>query len=237
MTVLQARLLGAGRRWRSGRDRPARPENRKIRPGALVGLVLALGAAGHPWVAAAREPLPEVAVELVTDGLNAPVFLVAPDDGSGRRFVGEQAGEVYVVTAAGERLEPPFLDLRDRMVQLLEGFDERGLLGMAFHPKFASNGLFYVTYSAKLRPGSSFTGETAYTRRLSEFRVAAGDRDRADPASSASCSSSTGSIASTMAVGSPSAPMAISCRHGRGGGVHGVRTSSAPVNDQSGRAT
>ena len=74
---------------------------------------------------------------------------------------------IYVVTAAGERLETPFLDLRDRMVTLLEGFDERGLLGLAFHPDFTANGLFYVNYTAKLRPGSPFTGNTAYTRRLS----------------------------------------------------------------------
>ena len=90
---------------------------------------------------------------------------------------------IYVVTADGERLERPFLDLRDRMVTLLEGFDERGLLGLAFHPDFATNGLFYVNYSAKLRRGSPFTGDTAYTRRLSEFHVLASHPNRADPAS------------------------------------------------------
>ena len=82
---------------------------------------------------------------------------------------------IYVVTADDEHLETPFLDLRDRMVTLLEGFDERGLLGLAFHPDFATNGLFYVNYSAKLCPGSPFTGDTAYTRRLSEFHVLAAD--------------------------------------------------------------
>src|SRR5690606_6927876 len=74
-------------------------------------------------------------------------------------------------------------DLRDRMVTLLPAFDERGLLGLAFHSDFATNGLIYVNYSAKLRAGSPFTGETAYTRRLSEFRVLASDPNRADPAS------------------------------------------------------
>ena len=123
----------------------------------LISAVLVLGIAGHWGAAGARGPLPEVAVELVAEGFSAPVFLVAPDDGSGRRFVGEQAGEIYVVTADGERLKTPFLDLRDRMVVLLQGFDERGLLGLAFHPDFATNGLFYVNYSAKLRPGSPFT--------------------------------------------------------------------------------
>ena len=149
--------------------------------GVLVSIVLGLLASAGP--AGAQDALPEVAVELVAEGFNSPIFLVAPDDGSGRRFVGEQAGEIYVVTADGERLTPPFLDLREQMVTLLEGFDERGLLGMAFHPDFAANGLFYVNYSARLRPESSFTGETAYTRRLSEFRVSKDNPDRADPAS------------------------------------------------------
>ena len=149
----------------------------------LVAALLVLGIAGDSGAAGAGASLPEVAVELLAAGFSAPVFLVAPDDGSGRRFVGEQAGVIYVVTADGERLETPFLDLRDRMVTLLEGFDERGLLGLAFHPDFATNGLFYVNYSAKLRRGSPFTGDTAYTRRLSEFHILASDPNRADPAS------------------------------------------------------
>jgi glucose/arabinose dehydrogenase len=176
-------------------------------------------------------------VELVAEGLNAPVFLVAPEDGSGRRFVGEQAGEVFIVTAEGERLEPPFLDLRDRMVTLLEGFDERGLLGMAFHPEFATNGLFYVTYSAKLRPGSTFTGETAYTRRLSEFRVAADDSDRADPASERILLEldwvNRKHNGGGLAFG-PDGFLYIGM--GDGGGVHGVPDIYVPpVNDQGGR--
>jgi glucose/arabinose dehydrogenase len=149
----------------------------------LVAAVLVIGMAGHAGAAGARAPLPEVVLELLAEGLNAPIFQVAPKDGSGRRFVGEQAGEIYVVTVEGERLATPFLDLRERMVALLQAFDERGLLGLAFHPDFATNGLFYVNYSAKLRPGSPFTGETAYTRRLSEFRVSAADPNRADAAS------------------------------------------------------
>ena len=149
----------------------------------LVAAVLVLGMAGHAGAAGARAPLPEVALELLAEGFNAPVFLVAPDDGSGRCFVGEQAGEIYVLPAGGERLETPFLDLRERTVTLLQAFDERGLLGLAFHPDFATNGLFYVNYSAKLRPGSPLTGDTAYSRRLSEFRVSASYPNCADPAS------------------------------------------------------
>ena len=148
-----------------------------------LSTALALCFAGHLTAVAAREPLAEVAVELVAEGLKAPIFLVAPNDDSGRRFVGEQSGEVYILTADGERPETPFLDLRDQMVPLLQAFDERGLLGMALHPDFARNGLFYVNYSAKPRPESPFHGETAYTRRLSELRVSASDPNRADHSS------------------------------------------------------
>ena len=50
----------------------------------LLLTALALCIAGQSAAAAEREPLPAVAVELVAEGLNAPIFLVAPPDGSGR---------------------------------------------------------------------------------------------------------------------------------------------------------
>jgi glucose/arabinose dehydrogenase len=127
--------------------------------------------------------LPAVKLELVAEGLMAPIFLVAPPDGSGRRVVGDQIGIAHMLGADGKLLETPFLDLRDQLTPLLQAFDERGLLALAFHPDFARNGLFYVNYSAKRRPESPFTGKTAYTWRLSEFRVSADDPNRADPAS------------------------------------------------------
>jgi len=134
-------------------------------------------------LAAARAALPAVAVELVAEGFNAPIFLVEPPDGSGRRFLGEQMGLVYRLGADGRPLATPFIDLREKMAPLLKAFDERGLLALAFHPDFARNGLCYVIYSAKRRPNSPFTGKTAYTWRLSEFRVMKADPNRADPAS------------------------------------------------------
>ncbi len=148
----------------------------------LFSIPFALCIAGQPAAAAAPEPLPAVALELVAEGFNAPIFLVAPPDRSGRRFIGEQMGVVYVLTAEGKRLETPFLDLRDQMVALLKAFDERGLLALAFHPDFAKNGLFYVNYSAKRRSESPFNGKTAYTWRTSEFKVSVADRNRADRA-------------------------------------------------------
>lgn len=75
----------------------------------------------------------------------------------------------------------PFLDLREQMVRLNPSFDERGLLGLAFHPAFAQNGRFFVYYSAPLRPGGPEGWN--HTSHISEFRVSASNPDRADAAS------------------------------------------------------
>ena len=149
-------------------------------PWFFLFIVLTLCHAGQPAAAKTPAPLPKVDLELVAEGLNAPIFLLSIPDGSGRRVIGEQMGLAYVLTTQGELRQQPFLDLRDAMVPLLKAFDERGLLAMAFHPEFARNGLFYVNYSAKPRPNSPFKGKTAYTWRTSEFRVDADDPNRAD---------------------------------------------------------
>lgn len=124
---------------------------------------------------------PEVALTEVLAGLTAPLTIGFPDDGSGRMFVVDQIGVIHVVRD-GARLQLPFLDLRDRMFEALdESYDERGLLGLALHPQFASNGRFFVYYSAPLRPGAPKAYD--HTSHLSEFRVRADDPDRADAGS------------------------------------------------------
>ena len=133
--------------------------------------------------AIAKEPESAVRIQLLTDGLQAPLFLISPPDQSGRRFVGDQQGVIYVIAGDGKRMPAPFLDLKDRMVRLLQAFDERGLWSLAFHPAFSSNGRFFVTYSAKRRPASRFKGKTAYTWRLSEFKVSTDNPNHADMAS------------------------------------------------------
>lgn len=148
----------------------------------LIYLLLAIGIGG-PFTASlalAQEAVPRVALELVAEGLGAPLLLVAPPDGSGRRLIGDQLGVVYVLDRDGRRLATPFIDLRDQLTPLLQAFDERGLLALAFHPEFAKNGLLYINYSAKRRPRSPFTGKTAYTWRTSEFKVSASDANQVD---------------------------------------------------------
>jgi len=148
----------------------------------LATLVLTVALVGG--VAAAQEdderaiPAgPSVGIELVADGLVSPLSLVVPPDGTGRRFVVEQEGRVRIITPDGTLLAEPFLDVRDRMVSLSPLFDERGLLGLAFHPEFADNGRFFVYYSAPLRPGGA--DDFNHTSHLSEFLVSE-DLNRAD---------------------------------------------------------
>jgi glucose/arabinose dehydrogenase len=143
-------------------------------------LVLALVPASP---AAAQSPLgdpKDIGVELVADGLTAPVTLVAPPDGSGRLFVVDQVGMIRVIDAEGTLRPQPFLDLRSRMVPLMPSFDERGLLGLAFHRSYSTNGRFFVYYSAPLRPGAPAGFD--HTSHISEFSVSA-DPNQADLAS------------------------------------------------------
>lgn len=113
----------------------------------------------------------------MASGLTAPVALVEPPDGSRRLFIVDQIGLIRVRMPDGQLLAEPFLDLRDRIVPLRTSFDERGLLGLAFHPDYAENGRFFVFYSAPLRAGAPAGWNC--TSHISELLVSA-DPNRAD---------------------------------------------------------
>lgn len=80
-------------------------------------------------------------------GLTAPVFLTHASDGSGRLFIVDQIGHIRIVKD-GTLLPTPFLDLTSKIITINPFFDERGVLGLAFHPDYANNGRFFVRYSA-----------------------------------------------------------------------------------------
>lgn len=86
-------------------------------------------------------PLPDLALETVATGFSRPVLVTAPT-GDGRLFVVEQRGRIRIVENGGV-LPGSFLDLTGAV----SDGTEQGLLGMAFHPGFAGNGLFYVHYT------------------------------------------------------------------------------------------
>ena len=78
-------------------------------------------------------------------GLNNPTALAAARDGRGRLFVAERAGVVRIVKS-GRVYKKPYLNISS-VVGSNGG--EQGLLGLAFSPKFKTNGKFFVTYSAR----------------------------------------------------------------------------------------
>ncbi len=123
---------------------------------------------------------PAAELLLFSEGYVSPVFQVPVPDDSGRFLVGDQTGVVQVVDRQGHLASDLFLDLRSRMVKLNQGFDERGLLGLALHPNYRANGKFYVYYSAPLR--SVAPRDWDHTGHLSEFKAVEGTL-RADPAS------------------------------------------------------
>jgi glucose/arabinose dehydrogenase len=152
--------------------------------GRLVSLfVLALGLVVVPGAGAQGHTggPPAATLRLVADGLTSPVTLVPANDRSRRLFVVDQAGTIRILRPNGTLAPEPFLDLRDRIVELMPDFDERGVLGLAFHPRYAKNGRLFVYYSAPLR--AEAPDGFNVTSRISEFRVSAADPDRVDPAS------------------------------------------------------
>ncbi len=156
-------------------DRPkSLTQNALRRPFAVVAAAIVSLAA---FLTAGAQELPAVEAELVLDGLVSPVLLTAPIDDD-RRFIVEQTGDVRVLDPEGQLLETPFLDLSDEIVELADGFEERGLLGLAFHPDYADNGRLYVHYSAPLR--ASAPGGWDHTARISELRVSDDDPNIVD---------------------------------------------------------
>lgn len=121
-----------------------------------------------------------VDLEVVAEGFSAPVMLREAPDGSDRLFVVDQAGLIRIIDDDGDLVDEPFLDLRSRIVDLRTDFDERGLLGLAFHPSYQTNGRFFVYYSAPLRAAAP--DDFNHTSHISEFTVSA-DANRADAAS------------------------------------------------------
>jgi glucose/arabinose dehydrogenase len=140
-------------------ERPARP-----RPALVLalfsGLVVVIAAAALAvWPRGSgappgptRGPARVLLVEVAT-GLAAPVGLTNAGDGTGRLFVVGQAGVIRVI-AGGTVQASPFLDISSRVAS----GGERGLLGLAFHPRYAQNGLLFVDYT-RTRDGATVVSE------------------------------------------------------------------------------
>jgi glucose/arabinose dehydrogenase len=93
----------------------------------------------------------------------------------------DQIGTIHVLGPDGKLREQLFLDLRGRLAKLAQGFDERGVLGLALHPRFKENRKFYVYYSAPKRKECPEGWD--HTSHVAEFKVSATDPLSADPSS------------------------------------------------------
>src|SRR4051812_31234237 len=86
-------------------------------------------------------PTLSLSVVEVAAGLSAPLYLTSPP-GDSRLFVVEQAGRIRIVKN-GTLLSKPFLDISSRV----SSGGERGLLSVAFHPSYRTNGFFFVNFT------------------------------------------------------------------------------------------
>jgi glucose/arabinose dehydrogenase len=130
------------------------------------------------------QSLPQIALKPVYEKLTdeRPVWMSEAPDGSGRLFFVYQDGKIVIVkkgSDGGDAKE--FFNIVDRNPHFE---NEDGLMSIAFHPGFSTNGLFYVYYNQK-NPADQHSQPQNYPFRsvISEFKVSANDPDKADMAS------------------------------------------------------
>jgi len=104
----------------------------------------------------------KVRLRPIVTKLNLPTVLkttVLPGDVTETLFIATQVGEIFYVRNSDIRT---FLDIRSNIIKLggSSGYDERGLLGLAFHPQFYYNGLFYLHYSVAGTQGPGALSES-----------------------------------------------------------------------------
>lgn len=107
----------------------------------------------------------DIDIDLFASGFNSPVSI--KNAGDTRLFVVEQDGIIKIVNSDGSVNATPFLNIDDRVI---DTGNERGLLGLAFHPQYISNGFIFVNYNNN-------SGDTVVSR----FVVNPPNGDIADP--------------------------------------------------------
>ncbi len=141
----------------------------------MVGLLLLMLCVGVVWLrlvsftgsVTAQSATPAIQLIPVASGLSSPVYLTSARDGSNRLFIIEQPGRILLLPpGATAPLATPFLDIRTK----ISFGGERGLLGLAFHPQYATNRRFFVNYTR--------TGDGATV--VSEFKASAANPNVAD---------------------------------------------------------
>jgi glucose/arabinose dehydrogenase len=136
------------------------------------------------------DPIPKgtisIELETIIDGLVSPIGLATPDDGSNRLFIYDQRGAITIVVNE-DVFSTPFLDVGNRLVPARDNFDERGLLGLAFHPSFAENPRVYTYTSEPVEGAADFTTPLSTGEQfdhqsvIAEWTVDSGNPDAIDP--------------------------------------------------------
>ncbi|KAM4662406.1 HHIP-like protein 1 [Discoglossus pictus] len=126
-------------------------------------------------VTADSEGCLQLCLEEVANGLMNPVAMVHANDGTHRFFVAEQVGLVWTYLPNRSRLEKPFLNISQAVLTSQWEGDERGFLGIVFHPHFKHNGKVYVYYSVEIGFDEII--------RISEFRISTHDMNSVDHSS------------------------------------------------------
>lgn len=133
-----------------------------------VGLLVAFSAFSATPGFAGQATNSDYQWQKIVSGLKRPTSIVQPPDGSGRLFVTEQPGTVRVIQD-GKLLATPFLNVTSK---LTSAGNEQGLLDIAFHPDYAKNGTFFITYT-----------RTDGQPTLARYQVSSSDPNIADPSS------------------------------------------------------
>jgi uncharacterized repeat protein (TIGR03806 family) len=107
-----------------------------------------------------------------------PVAIVSQPGDNRRMFVVEKPGRIWVIpdVTAATPTRALFLDLTSRVTTSTDNNDERGLLALAFHPRYASNGFFYLWYTTT----ATTSAGGGLHDRLARFRVSATNPNAAD---------------------------------------------------------
>ncbi|MFN0084333.1 MAG: PQQ-dependent sugar dehydrogenase [Blastocatellia bacterium] len=143
---------------------------------AVILLLLAIFLAGRfrgPGQVTSAQTMPAappIQLVPVANGLSSPILVTTAKDGGNRLFIVERSGRIRILPpGAAAVLGTPFLDLSAKIVTG-SGGDERGLLGMTFHPQYSSNRRFFVNYTRRS------DGATM----IAEYKVSASNPNVAD---------------------------------------------------------
>jgi len=139
----------------------------------LFSLNWALAQESDTQVVITRENAPSarnIKLTTIASGFNRPLYATHAGDGSGRLFVVEQSGKIWILRD-GQKSEHPFLDVSHLIspIALTDEFTEQGLLGLAFHPGYKNNGFLFINYTDR-------SGDTVVAR----YRVSSDNPDIAD---------------------------------------------------------